>query len=380
VDAREKRKLRSYAMVTLLLLVLTVVSASPVAEGPPGAAWAQAPEGMVLHAGPGVHQAGVLTLAQPTVVRTGETSGEFVEVFLADGFPVYLHGQFVEVDEANRRARLLADRVNLRLLPATMGLPPLGQLSQGEELQLLDTERGWVRVLAPAHVSLWARAAELEPVAASVAAARWEQGVLSREVARQRAVAAFRATDPGWVAASRREEEAERLAAVDLGTLDAQGLSAHAVAVEDLLGQQLRAPTRERLQQVSSAIVLEQGRRQAAAATAAEQAREDARAAANLVKEARALDMGLRFEGRGEALTLEGIVTRRASSEHEAVVYSIRDATGRTYKLSAAKEIAELPPLLGKKVVLEGRRIDLVNVDGPVLVVDKVARVSDADS
>lgn len=361
-------------MSTPLLLLALFLPCPPAAdEAPPGAAWATAPAGLVLHAGPGVNHAGVLMLDATTTVRTGETAGEYVEVFVPDGFPAYVHGDYATVDDASQTVTIAADRVNLRLLPSTLGLPPVGHLSAGESALLLGRERGWVRLLSPSRVGLWARAGDLS-AAGSDAAARWQQTWQQREAARSRAVAAYRATDPGWQATQRRAEQADRLAAVDLAALSDGQLGAHAAEVDELLAGSTGALA-ERVAALAVAAGLEQERRDAARARSAELQREQAREAASLVREARALDMGLRFEGRGQALVIEGLVTRRASAEQDAVVYSIRDAGGRTFKLSAARGVADLPPLLGKTVVLEGRSIELVAVQGPVLVVDKVTRI-----
>ena len=350
----------------------------PVAQLP-GDAFVQAREGTVLRAGPSSNHVGVLTLGPDAVVRRqGDTPAPYVPVFVSSGFPVYVHGDYVVVDAAEQTVDVQGSRLNMRLLPATVGLLPVGQLPPDvTELQLLDVEGDWVRVLAPVTVPLYAPSDALSPAGAG-SAERWQTGLAQRGARRQRAMAAHEATDPEL---ARRRELERRVASLDdpsLEPLDQRQLDRLRGELETVLGElpEDRVDLRQQVEARVARLDQEEARRAAAAATLAELERQRAREAAELVKEARALDFGLRFEGKGEALTVAGLVTRRTSEQTEAAIYCIEDARGRTYKLSAAKDIAQLKDLLGKRVELQGRSLALVNVSGPVLIVDEVVKVS----
>jgi len=358
---------------TLMLLLHLL----PAADTLPGDLYVQAPPATVLRAGPSTHHPGVLTLPAGAVLRRAAVPAggdpPFVPVFVPQGFPVYIHDDFVEIDAAEQRVRVIGSRVNLRLLPATEGLLPIAQLADGGEppvLQLLDVEGDWVRVLAPVEVPLFA-AAETLAAADTEAAERWKQLSGTRWSRRQKAVAAFEATDPEAQARRELAIRIEQLTQVVLQPLDEPALLAHRDALQGLLADLPAGESREAVQAALLAVAAEQTRRTTAAATLADVERTRTREAAALVREARALDFGLRFEGKGEPLTVEGLVTRRSSEDSALSVYSIQDAAGRSYKLSAAKAVVDLPALVGKRVVIVGRTLALVNVDGMVLIVDK---------
>ncbi len=349
----------------------------------PGASFAEATAAVVLHAGPSVNHAGTLSLSVGAVVRMGSPSSgssEYVPVYIASGFPVYVHGDFVQVDKARRVVSVEGSRLNLRLLPATVGLPPVGQLGEGpHELQLLDIEGEWVRVLAPVSLPLYARNKNLEVRTPAQASERWFAELGSREGRRQTQIAAFEATDPTRLRDRRLEQRVQQMAEATLDTLNVGQLQDRDRQLDQLV-REVRAVDRHDLvaevSELQRQVTAEGVRRKAAVAAMLEAERVRAREAANLVREARALDFGLRFLGKGEARTVHGLVTRASSPDSESAVYSIEAKDGRLYKLSAAKDIADLKVLIGKRVELEGRSLTLVNVEGPVLIVDSVTRVS----
>lgn len=369
-----------------LLLHLSSLLAFPVLAGPvpqemPGDAFAIPAAPIALRAGPSANHAGVMMLDADDVARIAvaadASSSGYVRVYVPQGFPVYVHGDFVGVDIARQRVTVEGTRLNLRLLPATVGLVPIGQLDDGgHELQLLGVEGDWVRVLAPLTLPLYAKSDELPQVSSEVASARWSQRLGSRESQRRAKVAAFEATDPVRIRDRHLEEQVSQLNGVLLSDLTEAELKARESSLKTLAVESTRPDISSAVQRLQSEVVLERQRREAAVATLVEMERQRAREAANLVREARALDFGLRFLGKGETLTLEGLVTRRTSEDTDSAVYTIQGPAGRTFKLSAAKEIADLKTLIGKRVSLEGRSLSLVNVQGPVLIVDSIVRVS----
>ncbi|MBM3986285.1 MAG: hypothetical protein FJ296_11480, partial [Planctomycetes bacterium] len=152
-------------MKTSLILSVVLACLSPAAAGDlPGSAWAVPAAGTVLRAGPGVDFPGVVTLDGEAVVRLGEARGASREVFVPQGFAIYMHADYVSVNRASATVTVTGNRVNMRLLPSTEGLLPLGQLLEGTgPLVLLEQAGDWVRVLAPVGTPLYAPAEPLTP-------------------------------------------------------------------------------------------------------------------------------------------------------------------------------------------------------------------------
>src|SRR5262245_28992777 len=116
---------------SLILSVAALVSSLVHAGDLPGSGYAVPPAGTVLRAGPGVDFAGVVTVPADTVVRLGELKGAYREVFVPEGFAVYLHADYVSVNRGAATVSVTGDRVNMRLLPSTEGLLPIAQLKEG---------------------------------------------------------------------------------------------------------------------------------------------------------------------------------------------------------------------------------------------------------
>jgi hypothetical protein len=93
-------------------------------------------------------------------------------------------------------------------------------------------------------------------------------------------------------------------------------------------------------------------------------------------KESRLLLLGFRYKGKGLPVTREGVI--QADGPAAAPIYTLRGSDGELLKLTAPTEVAKLAELAGKRVTLDGRRLFLGPVDGPVLVIDRVT-MSEAD-
>lgn len=364
-------------MITLLLAVHLVVPALAADESLPGTSFATAREEIVLHAGPGGQHAGVLTLPEGAVVRVEDIDAAYDRVFVPQGFPVYVHGDFVRVDETEQKVWITGDNVNARVLPAISGVRAVAQLGAGGgALALLDVEGAWVRVMAPVGVPLYARSDAFTPVGDATARDRWDARVAERGARHTKRLAFYRATDPNWLRLQDARERVAQLESQELALLDDAALAelgrSATVLASELDDPALRARAETVQRDVDDAFVS----RRATARAREDLAREQAREMAAVAREARYLDFGLRFEGKGESRRVEGEVTRRTAEAEDVAVYSVQDrTTGQRYKLSISKQIGKLPPLLGKRVVLEGREIPIKNVSGPVLVIDKVVRI-----
>jgi hypothetical protein len=369
------------AMNLLLSVLLQLLPAVQVTDGPPGTAFAKPAAGTVLRAGPGADFPGAFTLDGSTVVRVGELRGTYRQVFVPQGFGVYMHTDYLDLSPADATLMVRGDRVNMRLLPSSEGLLPIAQCAAGTgPLVLLGQEHEWVRVLAPLATPLFAPD-ELLPAATDAAAAEtWAMLHAQREQQRQAAMAGWRATDKEYQREAALLDEVEHLADTDLASLDASARSARRARLGELWAAAKWDRTRsiigdlrgdldaaEKLADAGSRAtdqVRDQARSQPAPAAT------DTPELATLKKESRMLALGFRFRGKGDAVTRSGSVHKEGVDG--APVYTLHGKDGEILKLTAPSEVATLEALVGKQVELGGRRLFLTTVDGPVLVVDKV--------
>jgi hypothetical protein len=359
---------------TSLILTVTLSLLSSARAGDlPGTAYAAPPAGTVLRAGPGVDFPGVMTLDGTTVVRVGEARGTYREVFVPQGFAVYMHSDYVAVTRSTASVTVTGDRVNMRLLPSTEGLLPISQLAEGTgPLVFLEQAGEWVRVLAPLATPLFAPGEALQPSDDPALGARWSDALASREARRTSAMDAWRSTDPGWQREGALLERAERLADIDVTRLDEPALLERRAEIARLRGQATWAETQSALlkldQDIDQVLAL-----RASAARAAEQIKGEpvpVAPEAAVRRESKMLSLGFRFLGRGETV-------RRAGSVHkegldDAPVYTLHTTEGEILKLTAPNDVATLAALVGRRVELDGRKLYLATVSGPVLVIDRI--------
>lgn len=355
-----------------LLLMLTIAAQTAVPL--PADSFARSNDDLVLRAGPSDSHAGVLTVPGGTIVRAAsEGTGTYQRVHLAAGFPVYLHSDYVSVDAAQQTATVLGQRVNARLLPCTAGLLPVGRVgADAGALVLLDVEGVWVRVLAPVELSLWGTRAELAAVSDGAASADWERSWQSREADRRAKVSDALAADPTWLAQHDAELELSFEARVDVSALNDAKLSFRSRELGKL-GARLNAqgPARNTWQLLVDGVAAEQRRRRDVLASHAAAMAARSLLDQNLEVEARALALGLSYQGQGQTQRIEGLIKRLTSADADGAVFAISDGV-QEFKLSAPAGVARLPTLEGRKVTLEGRSLLLMNVDGPVLIIDRV--------
>jgi len=355
-----------------LLLMLTIVAQTTVPL--PADSYARSQDDLVLRSGPSDSHPGVLSVPGDTILRAlSEGTGTYQQVHIAAGFPVYLHGDYVSVDEAQQTATVLGQRVNARLLPCTAGLLPVGRVgADAGALVLLGVEGDWVRVLAPVELSLWATRAELATVSDGAAAAGWADSWNSRERSRMARVSDALTNDPLWLAQHDAELELGFESRVDISSLNDAKLSFRARELGKL-GARLGAqgPARNTWQLLVDGVAAEQRRRRDVVAAHAAALAARSLADKNLEVEAKALALGLSYQGQGQSQRIEGLIKRLTSADAEGAVFAISDGV-QLYKLSAPAGVARLPTLEGRKVTLVGRSLLLMNVDGPVLIIDRV--------
>ncbi|MGQ0551931.1 MAG: hypothetical protein ACT4PU_01770 [Planctomycetota bacterium] len=371
----------SFALPALALAPQTAPASAPAATemvvAPlPGTEWSLPEPGTVLRAGPSAEHAGVLTLDGATVVRLGELRGSFRQVFVPQGFPVFMHEDYLAIKPSEATATVTGDRVNLRLLPSTEGLAPLGQLARGSgPLVLLErTGGGWARLLAPSAIPLYAPVTSVTGSDLPDARSRWDRSVLDRETRREAALESWRARDPNWQKEMELLSRTERLAEIDVTSLDAPGLAQRRAQLEEITRGATWSQTLELAGKLREDVgQVETLRAQASRALDQVQQRQ-AQDDAGLRREARMLGLGLRFSGRGQATARQGSVHREGLGD--APIYTLHGADGEILKLTASADIATLEALVGRHVSIEGRRLQLLNVIGPVLVIDKVVSYS----
>ena len=99
-----------------------------------------------------------------------EREQDWVRVRHRNGFPVWIHQEFVSVEGST--GTMIADNVNTRAVPVIAEGTVMGQLNRGEQVQLLGSRNQWFRVTAPARFEAWAKAKEIDQLRAQGSQAR----------------------------------------------------------------------------------------------------------------------------------------------------------------------------------------------------------------
>lgn len=358
----------------ILLLALSVQPSflvQDVVAPRPGTAFALPANGTILRTDAGGDFPSPLSLDGRTVVRLGSERGTFREVFLAQGFEVYMHSDFLDLTPSEAQAVVRGDRVNMRLLPSAEGLMPIGQLGAGTGPLVVTGRNGdWVRLIAPIEVPLYALGTDVQAAEGDAHAEAWSALYAQREQRRLREREAWRHQDPTWQQETKTHERLEALGAQSVDALDAAALLARRAELQGIATDAAWPESRELAQRLlagqDEAVAL-----RATAAAATEQVKQrQAIDEAVLRREARTLALGLRFTGRGEPAQVHGSVHREGLED--APYYTVHGRKGELLKLTAPPGVATFEALVGREVTLDGRRLFLFTVDGPVLVVEKV--------
>ncbi len=357
-----------------LVLILASFLGQP-ADELPGTAFAQPAADIVLRSGPGENYPGLLTLDGRTVVRLGEARGAYREVFVAAGFPVYVHRSYVQLSPQDAQVTVLGQRVNARYVPSTVGNLPVGQLgSQDGALLLLDEERDWVRVSAPVGLPLFLPESDLPTEPFGGDESTWWAERTRREAGRIARADSWRAGNTEWQTQQRVIQELEQLAASDLTRLSDDQLAQRGFALDRLAGEAQVPATREASRRLRAELDRYVVLRERVSQQLSE-LRDATVADESLAREARVLGLGLRFNRHGDAVTHKGRVGTIEAGD-DAVVYTLTTTDGQVLKLMAAADVTDLASLVGKReVTLTGRQLNLNSVQGPVLVVHRVLLV-----
>ena len=349
----------------------------------PGSAYSIPAKGVALHSDAGQDFPQVFSLDGQTVVRIGAVKGIYREVFVPQGFAVYMHRDYLQVDPSDGTATVTGDRVNMRLLPSTDGLLPIGQLSRPTgPLVVLEQAGDWVRILAPVQVPLYALDTEVPATGDGNAAERWKALYAARDSRRAGTADAVRKADPEWLKEQELLGRVEALAQVDITTLTPKALAQRRAELDEIAGETHWTQTHSAIESLRREIDSVHALRVAADGSASKVAQAQTGPIGSTApdelmrRESRLLLLGFRYKGKGLPVTREGVIN--ADGPAAAPVYTIRGSDGELLKLTAPTEVAKLAELTGKRVTLDGRRLFLGPVEGPVLVIDRVT-MSEAD-
>lgn len=72
-----------------------------------------------------------------------------------DGFPVWVHGDFLKVTGAT--GTVTGSAVNARSVPIVTNGTVVGKLEKGEKVTILDDRNNWYRIISPARFTAWAK-------------------------------------------------------------------------------------------------------------------------------------------------------------------------------------------------------------------------------
>ena len=355
----------------VLLSQILFSAAAAQVEALPGSDYSIPAKGLALHSDAGQDFPEVLVLDGQTVVRIGASKGVYREVFVPQGFAVYMHSDYLDVDRTQGTAMVTGERVNMRLLPSRDGLPTVGTLSRPTgPLVVLEETGEWVRVLAPVVVPLYAESTALQATSDAGAAERWKALYASRDARRRSTVDSWNRADPEFQRESELLGKVEALAQVDVTTLSSGALTQRRTQLDQIASEAHWTQTQSAVETLRREIDSVQALRTTSDSSVAKVAEAQTGPDALMRRESRLLLLGFRYKGKGMPVNREGVV--QADGPAAAPVYTLRAPDGELLKLTAPADVARLPDLAGKRVQIDGRRLFLALIDGPVLVIDRV--------
>ncbi len=103
----------------------------------------------------------VAELSAGTPVRVVETKEPWSRIQIPGGYPVWVHGQFLQVEEG--WGTVTASRLRARPLPSTdAGVYPLGLLEKGVAVPVISVQGDWVQIQSPESLGAWVLSNSLE--------------------------------------------------------------------------------------------------------------------------------------------------------------------------------------------------------------------------
>jgi len=109
---------------------------------------------------PDISQHAIMLEADATKVNIIEVSEPWTTVTHAEGFPVWVHRNFIK--ESGSQAVITADDVNARTEPYIIHGNIVGRLKLGETISIIKSSPKWYQVIAPTHFKAWVKTAKLD--------------------------------------------------------------------------------------------------------------------------------------------------------------------------------------------------------------------------
>lgn len=131
------------------------------------------------------------------------TNSEWTEVTNSDGFPVWIHENYITVSDDI--GLIKGDAVNARSVPLITSGTIVGQLNNDEAVVVLDKKDGWYRVMSPSRFKAWVKTDEfnskevLEPQAADPIDNQATEQAIEQVTATTSAPVEVSDNDNGWL-------------------------------------------------------------------------------------------------------------------------------------------------------------------------------------
>lgn len=147
----------------------TEIDTSPMPELAPAIREAAAtlPKTITLYTNPGIRSVLIGIVDDRDSLDIIKRGKQWHTVTSKTGFPVWVHGNFINLDTngANSnsgKGSVNASAVNARSVPIIALGTVVGQLNKGEHITVLEKSKGWYRIVAPTRFKAWVRAEDFE--------------------------------------------------------------------------------------------------------------------------------------------------------------------------------------------------------------------------
>ncbi len=96
----------------------------------------------------------LFTISKDTLVNVVGINNDWAKVSIPGGLPVWINDSVIEI--INRKAKVIENQVQVADKPSVESVrPQMGELWEGIEMEIVDLNGRWLRVLAPQHISAW---------------------------------------------------------------------------------------------------------------------------------------------------------------------------------------------------------------------------------
>lgn len=96
------------------------------------------------------------------VSQNNSADSEWVELSVSNGFPVWVHQNYITTNSSGDFGQISGTAVNARAVPIMTSGTVVGRFNRDENVRILEKRDTWYRVNSPNHFTAWAKRAELE--------------------------------------------------------------------------------------------------------------------------------------------------------------------------------------------------------------------------